>query len=116
MVATLEPRTARLAAQDQQRQERKGVNVGEAERWLSLLGGGALALEGFREGDIAGLFLAGLGGALMYRGLSGHCAGYQTLGINTAEPTKKGGVAGYRGVKVVRAVTVNRPADLLYRA
>src|SRR5947209_8229034 len=74
-----------------------------------------LALLGLREGSWAGLALAGTGGALVYRGLSGHCHLYQSLGINTAESTRHGGVAGYRGVKVEKAVTIHRPADELYR-
>ena len=46
------------------------VNVGELERWASLVGGGALALAG---------------GSLVYRGATGHCEMYHLLGVNTAE-------------------------------
>jgi hypothetical protein len=58
------------------------VNVGDMERWLSLLGGGALALYSLRRslGNFMLLFGAG---ALIYRGLTGHCALYQTMETST---------------------------------
>jgi uncharacterized membrane protein len=96
---------------------RNEVNVGPAERWLSLAGGGLLALLGLRRGDAAGLGLVALGGGLLYRGALGHCPLYGALGINTAD--KHGKVASIRagkGVKVVCAVTVNRPPEEVYRA
>ena len=66
----------------------RNVNVGDAERWLSALAGGVLGGYGLSRHSRGGLVLAGLGGALAYRGLTGHCAGYAALGISTAEPTK----------------------------
>jgi uncharacterized membrane protein len=62
----------------------EGVNVGETERWLCGLTGGAMALSGLSRGGLCGLGLAALGGALAYRALSGHCPLFQSLGINTA--------------------------------
>ena len=58
------------------------VNVGDAERWLSLLGGGLLALYMLRRSLGAVVLLCGAG-ALLYRGLKGQCALYQALGIST---------------------------------
>jgi uncharacterized membrane protein len=93
-----------------------GVNVSEAERWLSLAGGGLLALGGLSRGSVEGLVAAGLGGALLYRGLTGHCPMYQTLGVSTAEGHgKAAAVAAGHGFKVEKAVTINRPAEELYR-
>jgi uncharacterized membrane protein len=59
------------------------ANVGNLERGLSLLGGGVLALYILRRslGNFVLLFGAG---ALLYRGLTGHCALYQTMAISTA--------------------------------
>ena len=59
-------------------------NVNMLERWLSMVGGGALATAGLRRGGIMGLLLTLGGGYLAQRGLSGHCSLYQALGVNTA--------------------------------
>src|SRR5262249_57069997 len=61
-------------------------NVGTIERWVSTIAGGALALHGLRRGSIIGAGLSSLGAAIAYRGLTGHCPLYETLGINTASP------------------------------
>ncbi len=61
------------------------INVGEAERQLSLLGGTILAVCGLMRGSISGLGLAAIGGALIWRGHSGHCELYHMLGHSTAE-------------------------------
>jgi uncharacterized membrane protein len=59
------------------------VNVGDSERWLSLLGGGLLALYTLRR-SLGTVVLLGGAGALLYRGLKGQCALYQAMGISTA--------------------------------
>jgi uncharacterized membrane protein len=91
-------------------------NVTESERWLSLIGGGLLALEGLREGNLPGLGLAALGGALIHRGLSGHCALYGALDISSKEHGRVAAVGAGRGVKITRVATIQRsPADLYDR-
>jgi len=59
------------------------VNVGDVERWLSLLGGGLLALYTLRRSLGTVVLLCGVG-ALVYRGLKGQCALYQAMGLSTA--------------------------------
>ena len=59
------------------------VNVGDGERWLSLLGGGLLALYTLRR-SVGTVVLLGGAGALLYRGLKGQCALYQAMGVSTA--------------------------------
>ncbi len=99
------------------------INVGEVERWASAIGGGALALygltRGFQRGAWDGFVLALIGGALVYRGVTGHCDIYAATGINTAgtdDETKRSPVVSVpadRGVKVEKSVTINRsPAEL----
>ncbi|HMF56497.1 MAG TPA: SRPBCC family protein [Pyrinomonadaceae bacterium] len=99
------------------------VNVGEVERWASAIGGGALALyglaRGFQRGAWDGFVLALVGGALVYRGVSGHCDLYQAIGVNTAGTdgeTKRSPVVSVpanRGTKVEKSVTINKsPAEL----
>ena len=61
------------------------INVGESERQLSLLGGTVLAVCGLMRGSISGLGLAAIGGALIWRGYSGHCEVYHMLGHSTAD-------------------------------
>jgi len=58
------------------------VNVGDGERWLSLLGGGLLALSMLRR-SLGTVMLLGGAGALLYRGLTGQCALYQAMGVST---------------------------------
>ncbi len=93
------------------------VNVGDAERWASLLGGGALALFGLTRGSLAGFGLAALGSALAYRGVSGHCNVYGALGVSTAERHGAATVipAGH-GVKVEKSITIDRAPEELYRS
>jgi uncharacterized membrane protein len=59
------------------------VNVGDAERMLSAGAGGVLARTGIR-GGVAGLAALLAGGALLYRGITGHCSLYQAMGHSTA--------------------------------
>src|SRR5262245_13018521 len=91
-------------------------NVGEAERWASTLGGGALALLGLSRGSLAGLGLAALGGALIHRGLTGHCAAYAALGLSTAGPhSPQASIPAGHGVKVEESVTLLADRGELYR-
>jgi uncharacterized membrane protein len=93
------------------------LNVGEYERWASVLGGGALAFCGLTRGSWTGLALAALGGSLVYRGVTGRCPCYAALGLSTADrpqgPT--GSVAAGHGVKIEKAITINRSPEELYR-
>jgi uncharacterized membrane protein len=92
------------------------TNVGETERVVSALGGGALALVGLSRGNAAGLALAALGGALLYRGLSGHCPMYQAFGLDTAhDKNPVTSVPAAQGVRIETAVTIDRPPEELYR-
>jgi hypothetical protein len=50
------------------------ANVGDVERWASMIGGGVLAAAGLRRGSGAGVLMALAGGMLLARGITGHCA------------------------------------------
>ncbi len=93
---------------------RPHVNVGEMERWASLLGGGLLAAWGLSRRNWTGLALAAVGGSLMVRGATGHCAGYSALGVSTAGRGPATGVPAGAGQRVEASVTINRPAEDLY--
>jgi uncharacterized membrane protein len=100
-------------------EQQKNVNVGQYERWGSALAGGALALYGLTRGTYGGVALALLGGALVYRGASGHCDLYQAMGYNTSGAGEAGAnpnvsVPAGRGIKVEKSVTINRSPEELY--
>jgi uncharacterized membrane protein len=96
--------------------QQQRVNVGDAERWASAIGGGALALYGLTRGSFAGVALALVGASLVYRGTTGHCYAYDLTGINTSgneTDNPNVSVRGGRGVKVEKSLTINRePAEL----
>jgi hypothetical protein len=58
-------------------------NVGDTERWLSLLGGGVLTVYLLRR-SLGTVVLLGGAGALLYRGLKGYCPWYEQMGLSTA--------------------------------
>jgi uncharacterized membrane protein len=75
------------------REKLGNVNVGQTERWASVLGGAALAALALRGGrrskGLAGLAaLAGL--PLIVRGATGHCPVYQKMGIDRTEGSTTG--------------------------
>ncbi|MBV9209514.1 MAG: SRPBCC family protein [Acidobacteria bacterium] len=98
-----------------------GVNLSEMERWASSIGGGALAVYGISRllsnKSVTGAVLALVGGALVYRGTSGHCEMYHALGINTAGGSDNPNVSvrGGKGFKVEKSVTINKTPEELYR-
>jgi uncharacterized membrane protein len=85
------------------------VNVGGTERIASLMSGGLLTIYGLSRRSLGGLAIAALGGSLLYRGTSGHCATYEKLGLDTAGGEQRSG-----HVFIRQAVTINRPREELY--
>lgn len=90
-------------------------NVSQGERLLSVVGGSALVLAGLSRGKWSGLLLTASGGSLLYRGWTGHCHGYQALGIDTAKHNPATAVPAQTGVKVEKTVAVNGSPEELYR-
>ena len=91
----------------------RGINVGDAERIFSILGGAVLGLYGLGRIRLSGVALTALGGALIYRGLTGHCKAYESLGIDRAS-TLTGETRGNRGIKIEREIVVNASPETLY--
>lgn len=85
------------------------VNVGPVERGISVATGLTLLAYTISRRPPLGLPLALDAGYLIYRGATGHCVFYQMLGIKRTE------VHGHEGIRVERAVTINRPKAELYR-
>jgi len=100
-------------------QSGSSVNVGQTERWVSAVGGGALALYGITRGSLGGIALALVGAALVQRGYSGHCNLYEAIGYSTGDDaalrnSENVSVPAERGTKVEKSVTINRPASERY--
>lgn len=91
------------------------VNVGDSERVLSAVAGGAALLYGLARGAFGGWALAGLGAALAYRGLTGHCSLYHALGIDRVAHDGRR-VTGNLGIKVEQSVLVDAPPERVYGA
>ena len=90
-------------------------NVADAERWISTIFGSALAAYGLKSRSGGGLALAALGGVMVFRGATGHCPFYASLGVSTVD---EGGdqvsVAYGRGIRVEKSVTINAPRSEVY--
>jgi uncharacterized membrane protein len=82
MVASIRTTPPPRHPTDSARRVDRPRNVGDLERWLSLLGGGILALSTVRR-SLGTVVLLGGACALLYRGWTGHCALYQTMGLST---------------------------------
>jgi len=87
--------------QDKQNQQQQDES-NETGRWASLIGGGAMVLMGLRQRSLRGALTAIAGGTLAYKAA-----------------TEKGGIQEALGmdktIKVEKTVTINKPADELYR-
>jgi uncharacterized membrane protein len=100
------------------------VNVGRWERAGSVGLGVFLATLGMKRGGWAAAVGAISGGALVYRGLSGHCHVYGALGRNTATRKELGmarmekgasaSIAIDRGIKLDQRILVRRRPEDVY--
>jgi len=98
-------------------QEQPPINVGQGERAVSVAAGSILTLLGLSRRSLPGLLIAGVGGAMIYRGSSGHCPIYQALEMDTAH---EGGASdehdiAERGFHVAQAMLINKSPEELYR-
>jgi uncharacterized membrane protein len=93
-------------------------NVNSRERWLSVVIGSAVAAYGLSRRSVAGMVVATLGGALVWRGATGHCAGYDLLGITSVaesdDDRSNVSVPYGRGVRVEETVTIGMPPEAIY--
>jgi uncharacterized membrane protein len=101
-------------------QSQQEQNVGQAERVTSVAAGSILAILGLSRGSLPGLLIAGVGGAMAYRGLSGHCPISQALGVNTAETDEESLDRAERrthekGIHVEQCFLINRSLEDLYK-
>ena len=86
------------------------ANVGSNERMLTLLAGAALLGYAWKSNS-KGLGAASVG--LLLRGATGYCPAYGAIGINNAD-TKRA-LSGERGIHIRESITINAPAEQIYR-
>jgi uncharacterized membrane protein len=97
-------------------------NVGDLERALSAVGGGALALLALRRKGASRVAVGLAGAELVRRGVTGHCRLYDALGVTTAgrladrtDVTGRAATVNARkAIKVEHQIVVDRPAVGLY--
>ena len=82
--------------------DKQNQNTADTERWASLIGGGALVLLGLSQRSLRGALLAVAGGGLAARGLG------VVEGLQSAADANQ-------SIKVEKTVTIDKPADELYR-
>ena len=100
-------------AQREQSGTMRSVNVGHGERIASIVLGSGLVAFGLMRRSRSGWTLAATGAALLYRGVSGNCAVYRALGFDRAGDEE--GRRGNLGVKIEREMSIEEPAEKLYR-
>ena len=77
-----------LAAPEAPAAPTDGRNVGSLEGALSVGLGVLFVIAAVFPRSIKQLTMLSLGGGLLYRGMTGHCAVYQSMGIDTSEEAK----------------------------
>ena len=90
-------------------------NVNDPERWISVVFGGALTAYGLKMRSIPGFILSAIGGALVWRGATGHCPVYEGLGVSSVpDDGRQVSIPYGHGVRVEKAVTINVPVEQVY--
>lgn len=86
----------------QQNSTNQPENTNDAQRWASLIGGGALVLYGLSRGSLRGALMAVAGGGLVYHGVGGKNGVQDATGMN-------------QNIIVEKTVTINKSPEQLYR-
>ena len=91
-------------------------NVAGLERLGSVATGTIAIAYGLSRRSRARTWLTAAGTTLVYRGVTGHCPVYSTLGVTTAGngADTRAALAGDRGINVHEAVTLERPIEEVY--
>lgn len=96
------------------------TNVHPAERLASSLAGGLAVAWGLGQRSPAGKLTALLGGALLFRGTTGHCAVYHALGVDTSDTPARAlrALSSQRRAHfdVIREVTIEATPEAIYQA
>ncbi|HYG73669.1 MAG TPA: SRPBCC family protein [Planctomycetota bacterium] len=103
-VAPVHPVQSRTETAPRAARWKSRVNVGYSERAASVAAGAVLLALGLSRRTTPGWIIAGVGGALAFRGITGRSYAYDALKINTAD----------YGIHVEKALLVNRSPEDLY--
>ena len=99
-------------------QERQAnQNIGDTERLVSSVLGGALFVGGLARRSWPGLAMAATGVAFLFRGVTGHCTIYESIGWDSNKDTSKPDRASRQppeATRVEESIEVNKPAAELY--
>lgn len=101
------------------------MNVGSGERLISVAAGSLLSLLGLARRDKVGLAIAGLGGAMLYRGATGRCRLYEALEVSTVNEQPHGvpgpvgvrtgrGIPAKDGIHLTQSFLINQSPEKLY--
>lgn len=93
------------------------VNITQAERICSAIGGGVLAAAGLKRRSPVGIAIALIGGDLLRRGITGHSYAYQAMGIRTADKGQGAATTSVPyelGVRVDKSITIARSPREVY--
>jgi uncharacterized membrane protein len=103
----------REVARDTQADEQvRSTNVGDDERKVSVAAGAILAGLGVAHRSWPGLLIAAVGGAMIYRGASGHCPVYKAMDIDTTEGDA---TSESHGIQIDHAFLVSKSPEELYQ-
>jgi uncharacterized membrane protein len=91
-------------------------NVAQLERWFSVVAGSALVAYGLKRRTLPSLIVSATGGVLVWRGATGHCPLYASLGVSTAHEGqgRQVSVPYGHGIQVEKTVTINARPEQLY--
>ena len=91
-------------------------NMNDPERWVSVVFGSALAAFGLKKRSIGGFLVSAIGGALIWRGATGNCPVYESLGVSSRreDDGRQVSVPYGKGVRVEKSVTINATPEKLY--
>jgi uncharacterized membrane protein len=102
-------------AGDSTRTDRNKQNVGNGERALSVVAGTILGLLGLDRRGATGFLIAGAGGALALRGITGRSPVYRALGVDTTRANARRYTReADAGVHVVTSYLINESPEALY--
>jgi uncharacterized membrane protein len=117
-------RTTRFPESQEKRKQYEGeghheMNLSSTERNVSIAAGAALGVLALsKPPSLRGLLSAAAGGMLLHRGLSGYCALYNALGLNTRDrsdaPSARPEEYFDRAVHVEHSITINQSPEKLY--
>lgn len=99
-----------MSIQETATPSRPEPNLSEMERLLSIGGGAVALLYALDRRPTSALMGFLVGGGLLYRGTTGHCGVYQSLGVSTREAhSEASGVSAQHGERVESGVVIPAP-------